>query len=98
MNGLEKTEPVNLDRLTKPVLCVNVDTEEEFDSTAPFSRDNTAVTAMSELAKGHGILRRYGLKPTYLADIPIVTDDRARDVLGGFLDAGECLLGTQLHP
>lgn len=98
MNGLEQTEPVNLDRLTKPVLCVHVDTEEEFDWAAPFSSDNTSVAAMSELARGHEIFRRYGLKSTYLADFPIVSDDRARDILGGFLDAGECLLGAQLHP
>lgn len=85
-------------RLSRPHLCVVVDTEEEFDWAAPFSRRHTSVESMSFLARGQALFRRFGLVPAYLADYPVVDDPRSAEVLGPWLAAGECLVGAQLHP
>lgn len=90
--------PADLSALPGPVLCVVIDTEEEFDWNAPFARDNTSVAALDWLGEGHRLFRRFGLQPAYLMDYPVATSPQARDVFGPWLAAGECLAGTQLHP
>lgn len=82
----------------RPVLSVVLDTEEEFDWSAPFSRQNRGVSGLDHLHRGQAIFRRYGLKPAYLIDHPIVTAPRAAEVFGPWLEAGECIVGAQLHP
>jgi len=82
----------------RPSLSVVLDTEEEFDWSAPFSRQNRGVNGLDHLHIGHTIFRRYGLTPAYLVDHPIVADPRAAEVFGPWLEAGECLVGAQLHP
>ena len=84
--------------LDRPVLCVVVDVEEEFDWSGPFSRRNTFVNAVRGLRRGHEIFRRYGLQPTYLLDYPVVADPQARDILAPWAAAGEAVIGAQLHP
>lgn len=96
--GLPPFELAPTGRLDRPVLSVVLDTEEEFDWSAPFSRDNRGVEGLGHLHKGHAIFRRYGLVPAYLVDHPIVADPRAAEVFGPWLAAGECLVGAQLHP
>lgn len=90
--------PADLSALPGPVLCVVIDTEEEFDWNAPFKRDNACVSALDWLADGHRVFRRFGVQPAYLMDYPVATAPQARDVFGPWLAAGECLAGTQLHP
>ena len=38
------------------------------------------------------------MRPIYLVDWPIVTDDRAVEILGAAQGAGQCEIGAQLHP
>lgn len=77
---------------------VFVDTEEEFDWTAPRSRDATATTAISALPEAHRRLAGFGICPTYLVDYPVASSPVAIDVLRPLMEAGECAIGTQLHP
>ena len=84
--------------LSRPTLCVIIDAEEDFDWSGPFSRRNVRVGSMGGLARGHAIFRRYGLQPTYLVDYPVITHPAARDIFGPWLQAGECVVGAQLHP
>jgi hypothetical protein len=89
--------PVALGALERPLLHVVVDTEEEFDWTGPFSRANTAVTAIGGLPRAHRIFRRHGVVPSYLLDYPVAIDQRAADMLGPWLEEGSCIVGAQLH-
>jgi len=41
--------PIDVPASTAPQLFIIVDTEEEFDWSAPFSRDNVGVTAIQEV-------------------------------------------------
>lgn len=77
---------------------VFVDTEEEFDWSAPRRRDAVATTALRALPAAHRRLAGFGIPPVYLVDHPVAVSPHARDLLGPLADAGECEIGAQLHP
>lgn len=74
------------------------DTEEEFDWGRPRSRDNRSTTHMAAMPDLQARFRRRGVVPVYLVDHPIATDPRSTEMLGGWLERGECAVGSQLHP
>jgi hypothetical protein len=74
------------------------DAEEEFDWAAPLARKSTATTAIAQL---RGANRRFvdaGCVPTYLVDWPVVDNPASAATIATMLAAGECRVGTQLHP
>jgi hypothetical protein len=75
-----------------------VDTEEEFDWTAPRSRDADAVTAVAMLPDGHARFTRFGVIPTYLIDYPIANNPASAAVMASFVADGTAVVGAQLHP
>ena len=81
-----------------PRLMVFIDTEEEFDWSAPMRRDGYGVRSVQALPVVQSLFSRLGITPCYLIDYPIVSDHAACAVLQGFVDAGEAMIGTQLHP
>ena len=78
--------------------AIFVDTEEEFDWSRPPTRDQHGTQAAESLPKAHRRLAEAGVKPVYLIDYPIATDPRSVATLRDYLEAGECTIGTQLHP
>jgi len=81
-----------------PALFVVVDTEEEFDWSAPFSRESTSVRAMGRIERAQEIFRRYGVRPTYVVDYPIASQPAGYEPLLEYVRAGECSIGAHLHP
>ena len=79
-------------------VAVFVDTEEEFDWSKPHSREERSTGAAESLPIVHRRLRGYGVQPVYLIDHPIATDPRCVATLRELQEAGECTVGTQLHP
>lgn len=77
---------------------VFVDTEEEFDWNAPFSREARSVTAIAALPEMHRRFVDRGVFPCYLCDYPVVTDPWAADTLRGLIADGRSAVGAQLHP
>lgn len=75
-----------------------VDTEEEFDWRAPFSRDRHNTSAIAALPAAHARFADRGVPIVYLVDYPVVIDPRACDVLRAVLADGRSEVGTQLHP
>ncbi|MGI4730855.1 MAG: polysaccharide deacetylase family protein [Janthinobacterium lividum] len=75
-----------------------VDTEEEFDWSAPPSRDARGVTAVAALPDAHRRFRSLGVLPTYMVDHPVVTDTRAIAAMRAVLASGGAAIGAQLHP
>jgi hypothetical protein len=75
-----------------------VDTEEEFDWSAPFARENVDVTAISESVRLQEVAGAYGLKPTYVVDYPVAATVSSSQVLAGFAHDGACRIGAHLHP
>jgi hypothetical protein len=74
------------------------DTEEEFDWGKPHDRNARATTHMKTLPEAQRHMSAFGAKPVYLIDHPIATDPRSVELLRPWQDAGECAVGTQLHP
>ncbi len=81
-----------------PELLVVVDTEEEFDWNAPFSRESTSTRAIPAQAAAHEIYDRLGLVPTYVVDYPVATDPEAVAFLRGLKESGRAEIGAHLHP
>lgn len=77
---------------------VTVDTEEEFDWSAPFSRSAHATAAVSGLAAGHRYFADREVPLAFLVDYPIVADPRAVDILRDLAGAPGMAIGAQLHP
>ncbi len=75
-----------------------VDTEEEFDWSAPLSRDNRSVTAMSALPGAHQRFADRGVAVVYLVDHPVATSPLAIDALHRILEDGVSAIGAHLHP
>jgi len=77
---------------------VTVDTEEEFDWSAPFSRDNRSTQHVPHLARFQKQCSDHGVKPGYMSNSAIIEDDVALDLLGGFAHDGLADIGLHLHP
>ena len=81
-----------------PELLVVVDTEEEFDWSAPFSREATATRSIPAQARAHDIYDRLGVVPTYVVDYPVAKDPEAVRFLKALKTAGKAEIGAHLHP
>jgi peptidoglycan/xylan/chitin deacetylase (PgdA/CDA1 family) len=92
------SELITLDSGEAPRFWVTFDTEEDFDWNATFARTGYRLASVPALAECQGYFERAGVRPIYLVDWPIVTDDRAAEILGAAQQAGECEIGAQLHP
>lgn len=86
--------------LERPSLVVIVDTEEEFDwaQPQPFSRDATGIGNIKHLEKAQRLLERYGVRPTYVIDYPVASQEAGFRPIGEWFGEGRCGLGAHLHP
>ena len=81
-----------------PMLVVVVDTEEEFDWSRPLARRNTGVAAMRAQEKAHRVFEPFAIRPIYVIDYPVVSQEEGRRPLLDLFAAGQCAIGTHLHP
>lgn len=77
--------------------AVFVDTEEEFDWTAPLTRERHGVSAMAAIPEAHRRFAAHGVPLTYMVDYPVATDPRSVELLRAALADGVSTIGTQLH-
>jgi hypothetical protein len=82
----------------RPVLVVVVDTEEEFDWSAPFDPARTTVANIAEQGRAQAVFDAHGVVPTYVVDYPVATTPASVATLGAFAAAGRCEIGAHLHP
>lgn len=77
-------------------LLVGIDTEgdNQWDVAARERQTFENVYALGNL---HEHLERRGVRPTYFATHPVVTDPRSADVLGRLLSRGDCEIGAHHH-
>jgi hypothetical protein len=90
--------PIDLPAADRPTLFVVVDTEEEFDWSAPFSRQSTGVTAMRHIGRAQRIFDRFGIVPTYVIDYPVASKPEGSTPLAEFTSTGRATIGAHLHP
>ncbi|TRD10495.1 WalW protein [Erythrobacter insulae] len=78
-------------------VLLTVDTEEEFDWAAPFSRDDHGLQHTGQLARFQSVCEELGAHPVYLVDWPIAHDGRAVEIIGDALRRKTASIGMQLH-
>lgn len=91
-------DPVPVDPDGPPTLYVVIDTEAEFDWNKPFAKDLVNVSAIADLNRGQSVFERYGLRPIYVVDYPIATQERSVRPLRDLVDRDACFIGAHLHP
>lgn len=82
----------------RPKLLVVVDTEEEFDWSKPHSRSEIGVDNVKHQGRAQTILERYGVRPTYVVDYPVASQEAGYQALREWLADGRCGIGAHLHP
>jgi hypothetical protein len=90
--------PVPVPPSSRPKLFVVVDTEEEFDWHAPFSRDSTGVRAIRALPALHAIVDPLGIRPTYVIDYPVAAKPEGFEVIRELVASNRAQVGAHLHP
>lgn len=83
---------------TGPLLLVVVDTEEEFDWSKPFSRNNRGVTAISRIPALQAEFETLGVRPTYCLDYPVASTPASAEVFATIARRGTAEVGAHLHP
>lgn len=90
--------PLRLPPSEPPRLLVVIDTEEEFDWSAPPDRNATSVRAMARADRLDAIFARYGLKPSWMVDWPVAAQEEGSAPLVALHRAGRIDVGAHLHP
>ena len=91
-------EPCDLPETQPPVLIAVVDTEEEFDWSAPFDRASTAVGHMAAIGCLQDVFEAMGVVPSYLVSYAIASQEAGHRPLQPYLAAGRALIGAHLNP
>jgi hypothetical protein len=81
-----------------PALVAVVDTEEEFDWSAPFDRASTAVTHMAAIHRVQDVFEALGVVPSYLVSYAIVAQEEGYRHLEPYVEAGRAVIGAHLNP
>jgi hypothetical protein len=89
---------IHLPPETRPILCVVIHTEEEFDWGKPHDRNATTVEHMRHIGRAQAIFDEFGIVPNYVIDYPIASQPLAIAPLKEFADSGRALIGAHLHP
>jgi hypothetical protein len=77
---------------------VVVDTEEDFDWTQPFSRDAHEVKSLGAQRQMTPLFRRFGIRPTYVLDYPVVDAAASVDLIRELSSEQKALIGAHLQP
>lgn len=77
---------------------VTVDTEEEFDWSAPLDREAHSLVTVPALRKFQQFCEGFGVVPSYLVDYPVAGSRFAPDAIGAAVREGRAEIGVQLHP
>lgn len=89
---------VDIAQLATPCFLVTVDTEEEFDWSASFSRDRHGLTHLKAIEPFQKLCERNGVKPVYLLDYPVAQDGFGAELFADWVRNNVAEVGLQLHP
>lgn len=82
----------------RPTLVVVIDTEEEFDWSAPFDPSSRSVSNIALQVFAQDILDSHGVVPIYVVDYPVCSTPSSVAILARFASEGRCEIGAHLHP
>jgi hypothetical protein len=81
----------------KPTLVAVIDTESEFLWSAGVIADEGSVHSIEQLKRAQDIFDRYGLRPCYVVDYPVVSNEESAKTIKGFIEKG-AEVGVHLQP
>jgi hypothetical protein len=81
-----------------PLLLVVIHTEEEFDWHRGFDGKATGVKHVRFIYRVQTVFEEYGIRPAYLVDYPIASQEEGFLPLKEYADAGRAVIGAHLHP
>lgn len=82
---------------SKPTLIAVIDTESEFLWSAGVIADEGSVHSIEQLKRAQTIFERYGLRPCYVVDFPVVSNPESAATIKGFMERG-AEVGVHLQP
>ena len=82
----------------RPICCLAIDAEEDFDWDRPVRDTGYSTECMRHVTDLQEILGAYQCRPTYMLTYPVLEDAVVVRMLRGQYERGECELGLQLHP
>ena len=82
----------------QPTMVIVVDTEEEFDWSAGYSRDNTKTETIGEQWRAQEIYARYDIRPTYVINHCVAAQEKPAAIMQALYSQGLCDIGMHLHP
>lgn len=82
----------------RPVCCLAIDAEEDFDWDLPVRHSSYSTKCMRRIADLREVTAAYGLRPTYLLTYPVLEDADVVRIIRHQHERGECDMGIQLHP
>lgn len=88
----------SIDPTESAKLIVVIDTEEEFDWSRDFSRQNTSVRSMRSVEKIQALFDEYRILPVYVVDYPVAFQPDGYGPLQEIHTSGRCVIGAHLHP
>jgi hypothetical protein len=91
-------EHCELPQAAPPALVAVVDTEEEFDWSAPFDRAHTAVSHMAKIHRLQDLFASIDVVPSYLLSYAVVAQEAGFRSLEPYLQAGRAEVGAHLNP
>ena len=91
-------QPCSIDAAERAKLIVVIDTEEDFDWSLDFSRQNTSVRSIRSLEKIQLLFEEYRILPVYVVDYPVAFQSDGYRPLKEIHASGRCLIGAHLHP
>jgi hypothetical protein len=95
---LNSRQPVTFEKDQPPQLIVVIDTEEEFDWNKPVDRNSISVVSMQYINRVQDIFDEYGIKPCYVIDYPIASQEESYQHLVEIYKENRCEIGAHLHP
>ena len=75
-----------------------MDVEEEFDWTAPFARENTALTHLEALEESLDLFGAHGAVPVWMTTWPVAEHPAGADLLRRAAEDDRIVVGAHLHP
>lgn len=75
-----------------------VDTEEEFDWSAPFDSQSRSVTTVEALGRAQAFFADAGIHPLYVVDYPVIENADAGAMLADWVATGQADVGAHCHP
>lgn len=88
---------IHCESIKRPILIMAVDTEEEFDWSQGFDKESTGVTHFEMIHLLQNIFTEYNIKPEYIVDYPVVTQEFAISKLLQYYHDGKANLGVHLQ-